>query len=57
VFIALDFPVPWDPGKGDFVVVVVVVVANVVGNKSLAKLCYLIVGSMSSCKRYLLQPF
>jgi hypothetical protein len=56
VFIALDFPVPWDPGKGDFVVVVVVV-ANVVGNKSLAKLCYLIVGSLSSCKRYLLQPF
>jgi hypothetical protein len=54
VFIALDFPVPRDPGKGDFVVVVVVVV---VGDKSLTKLCYLIADSLSSYKRYLLQPF
>jgi hypothetical protein len=52
VFIALDFPVPRDPGKGDFVVVVVVV-----GDKSLTKLCYLIADSLSSYKRYLLQPF
>jgi hypothetical protein len=51
VFIALDFPVPRDPGKGDFVVVVVV------GDKSLTKLCYLIADSLSSYKRYLLQPF
>jgi hypothetical protein len=49
--------VPWELGKGDSVVVVVVVVVVVAFCKSLAKLCYLIVDSLSSCKKYLLQPF
>jgi hypothetical protein len=51
LFIALDFPVPWDLGKGDFVVVVVVVVvvvADVISNKSLTHLSYLIADSLSS---------
>jgi hypothetical protein len=54
VFIALDFSVLWDLGKGDFVVVIVVAFCKC---KSLAKLCYLIADSLSSYKSYLLQPF
>jgi hypothetical protein len=33
MFIALDFPVPWELGKGDYVIVVVVVVRSVLTSK------------------------